>query len=132
MSGTILVVDDDPVFLGKTKQFLEANGFQVIEASSWETFMKAFYTGPATPDVVLFDINLGPGISGDKMLLVFKEARKRLSVAQKAKLVLFSSVPESELKTRAELCGADGYISKDLLTGKSGTGVLLQLKLFLL
>lgn len=132
MPGTILVVDDDPVFLDRTRQFLEQHGFQVIEASSWESFMKAFYGGLATPDIVLFDINLGAGISGDKMLLVFKEARKQLSVAQKAKLVLFSSVPESELKTRAELCGADGYISKDLLTAKSGSGFLLQLELFLL
>jgi DNA-binding response OmpR family regulator len=131
MPNTILVIDDDRVFLEKTQQFLEKNGFQVEVASSWVDFMNAYYGGPATPDIILFDINLGGSIPGDKMLLVFKEARKKIATAQKTKLVLFSSLPDAEIQTRAQLCGADGYIEKHLLTTQSGSAFLLKLRSFL-
>jgi DNA-binding response OmpR family regulator len=131
MANTILLIDDDRVFLERTQQLLERNGFQVLVASSWVDFMNAYYGGPATPDLILFDINLGASIPGDKMLLVFKEARKRLATAKNTKLVLFSSLPEAEIQTRAQLCGADGYIEKHLLTTQGGSAFMLKLKSFL-
>jgi len=131
MAQTILLIDDDAVYREAAQTFLEKNGYQVMVASSWLDFTKAFYGGPATPDVILFDVNLGPTVPGDRLLYIFKEGRKRLASAQKAKLVLLSGLGEEELKKRAEACGADGYIKKEGFTIKAGAEFLEKLRFFL-
>jgi DNA-binding response OmpR family regulator len=131
MPHTVLLIDDDRLFLEAAQRFLEQNGIQVSLATSWIDFTKAYYSGPATPDVILFDINLGPTVPGDRLLSVFKEGRKRLASAQKTKLVLLSSLPEAELESRARLCGADGYVKKEGFTVQGGKAFLEKLRSFL-
>ena len=100
-------------------------------ATSWTDFTKAYYGGPATPDIILFDVNLGPTVPGDKLLSVFREGKKRLASAQKTKLVLLSSLPEAELQKRARQCGADGYVKKEGFTVQGGKAFLDKLRSFL-
>ena len=128
MPHTVLLVDDDRVFLESAQRFLEQNGYQVSLATSWLDFTKAFYGGPATPDIVLFDINLGSSVPGDRLLYVFKQGRKNLASAQKTKLALLSCLPEAEIQKRAHLCGADGYIVKEGFTVHGGRAFLQSLK----
>jgi DNA-binding response OmpR family regulator len=131
MPQTVLLIDDDRLFLETARGFLERNGFQVQVATSWVDFTKGYYGGSATPDIILFDVNLGPTVPGDRLLYVFKEGRKNLASAKKTKLVLLSGLPEEELNSRARLCGADGYIRKESLTIKSGAAFLERLRSFL-
>lgn len=131
MQHTVLLIDDDRLFLEAAQRFLEQNGFQVSLATSWIDFTKAYYSGPATPDIILFDINLGATVPGDRLLSVFKEGKKRLASAQKTKLVLLSCLPEAELESRARLCGADGYVKKEGFTVQGGKAFLEKLRSFL-
>ena len=131
MPHTVLLIDDDRLFLEAAQRFLVQNGYQVALATSWLDFTKAFYGGPATPDIILFDINLGATVPGDRLLYVFREGRKRLASAQKTKLVLLSCLPEEEIRNRARLCGADGYIKKEGFTVQGGKAFLDDLRSFL-
>jgi DNA-binding response OmpR family regulator len=128
---TVLLIDDDRLFLKEAQRFLELNGFQVSIATSWLDFTTAFYANPTAPDIVFFDINLGSTVPGDRLLYVFKEGRKSLPSAQKTKLALLSGLPERELQDRARLCGADGYIKKEGFAGPSGRAFLQKLQLLL-
>ena len=125
---TVLLIDDDRLFLEAAQRFLEQNGYQVALAKSWLDFTKAYYSGPATPDIILFDINLGATVPGDRLLYVFKEGRKRLASAQRTKLVLLSCLPEDEIRNRAHLCGADGYIRKEGFGVEGGKAFLQRLR----
>jgi len=131
MPHTVLLIDDDRLFLEVAQRFLVQNGYQVALATSWLDFTKAYYGGPATPDIILFDINLGATVPGDRLLYVFREGRKRLASAQKTKLVLLSCLPEDEIRNRARLCGADGYIKKEGFTVQGGKAFLDDLRSFL-
>jgi CheY-like chemotaxis protein len=131
MAHTILLIDDDRVFQEKVKQVLERNGIQVVLASSWVDFTKAYYGAPSKPEVILFDVDLGSTLSGDKLLAAFNKDRETLGSARDTKLVLFSGLPAEELEARARQCGADGVIRKDSLTAKSGLSFLAQLRKYL-
>lgn len=131
MPQTVMVIDDNPAFLLRVRRFLEKHGYQVAVASSWLDFTKAYYDAPSTPDIVLFDVDLGASVPGDRLLYVFKEAKGKLASARHTKLVLLSALPEEELVKRASLCGADGYILKDSLSERSGAEFLARLRTFL-
>ena len=131
MPQTVLLIDDDRLFLEAAQRLLEQNGYQVSLATSWLDFTKAYYGGPATPDIILFDINLGATVPGDRLLYVFKEGKRRLASAQKTKLVLLSCLPEEEIRNRARLCGADGYIKKEGFNAQGSRMFLESLRSFL-
>ena len=131
MAYSVMVIDDDSFFREMIRDFLQHNGFTVEVASSWLDFGNAFYGSKKVPDVILFDVNLGDTMPGDKLLAVFKKGRKTLASAQRTKLVLLSGLPEAELEDRARSCGADGYIRKGTLSVSSGELFLAKLKRFL-
>ena len=131
MPRTVLVVDDDRSFREACRLRLEFEGFQVAEASSWVNFTKAFYSSHEPPDVVLLDINLGPTLSGDKMLSALKKGREHLTSKKKTKMILMSSLLEEEVAYRAKKCGADGYLLKDDMCERGAEPFLRKLKAFL-
>lgn len=131
MSHTVLLIDDDPFFQKVTKGFLEQSGLQVTVATSWLDFTNAYYSATAPPDIILFDINLGGSIPGDKLLAAFKKGRGTMASAKNTKLVLISARPEEELATKARESGADGYIVKESLYVASGEKLLAKLRSFL-
>ena len=67
----ILVVDDEPDFVGMIKLRLEASGYEVLTASDGKEALDILAGTP--PDAVLLDI-LMPGING---LSVLKQVRKK-------------------------------------------------------
>ena len=131
MPHTVLVVDDDRSFRHTCRMRLEFEGFKVAEASSWVDFTKAFYSSQESPDLVLLDINLGPTLSGDKMLSALKKGREHLTSKKKTKMILMSSLLEDEVADRAEKCGADGYLLKDDMCQRGAEPFLRKLKSFL-
>jgi PleD family two-component response regulator len=131
MPRRVLVVDDDRSFREACRLRLEFEGFQVEEASSWVNFTKAFYSTPEPPDLVLFDINLGPSLSGDKMVSALKKGREHLTTKKQTKMILMSSLHEDEVADRAQKCGADGYLLKDDMCQRAAEPFLRKLKSFL-
>ncbi len=61
--ATILVVEDDLITSMNERETLEEAGYSVITAKSGEEGVKAAQTAPP-PDLVIMDIDLGPGIDG--------------------------------------------------------------------
>lgn len=95
----ILVIDDSEVVLEAAAAALEEAGYEVLTS-----------TAPRAPDgaidFVLLDVQM-PDVFGDDVARYFRD---ELGVT--APIYLFSSVPEEELRERAEAAGATGYLCK--------------------
>jgi two-component system, NarL family, nitrate/nitrite response regulator NarL len=131
MPQTILIVDDHRGIRQSCRMLLELEGFLVTEATSWVSFNEVFFHGEKRPDLVLFDINLGTSVSGDKLVEVLKKGREQLASEDQCKLVLFSSLPEEDVAARSKKCGADGYIVKDALAKKGGAPFVEKVRSYL-
>ena len=131
MAHTVLLVDDDPFFQKLVPRVLRESGVKVVVAKSWLEFAGTYYRLPEPPDLILFDVNLGAAMSGDKLLKTFGRESHGEPGRRKTRLVLFSSIPESELADRSRRAGADGYISKQSLAPASGAPFLSQVRSFL-
>jgi CheY-like chemotaxis protein len=62
MGKTVLVVDDDPVFLKVTTMKLESEGYEVITASEGAVAIQAARKNK--PDILVLDLNLTCDVSG--------------------------------------------------------------------
>jgi DNA-binding response OmpR family regulator len=131
MPHTVLIVDDDRGFRQQCRLLLELEGFQVQEAASWASFNEVFFRGAKRPDLVLFDINLGPTISGDKIVDILKRGKAQEPAQSRCKLVLFSSLPEEDIAIRSHKCGADGYILKDSMAINAGAPFVREVRSYL-
>jgi CheY-like chemotaxis protein len=112
---TILLVEDEVFFQKAISDILTQNGFCIQVVSTWMDFTHTYFSMKNPPDMILFDINLGGTVGGDKLLSTFRKNQGFLGKELKTKLVLVSSLEEEELRNKAFLCGADGYISKSCL-----------------
>ncbi len=102
----ILVVEDDPVNQMILMDFLAANGYQTLAASSGPEGMERFDRD--TPDLCLVDIQL-PRKNG------FELVREMKTRASQTPVVLMSAVyNEPDQSTRTVQIGAlaDGYLTK--------------------
>lgn len=112
----VLVVDDSDVVLDVTRLKLEAAGFAVVTINS--AFGFSALLSSERPDVILIDLAM-PGISGDRLVQIARRrwsshppATAPASRSRGCPILLYSDRPAHELKTIAEKCGADGYVSK--------------------
>jgi DNA-binding response OmpR family regulator len=102
MAQSILVVDDEIKIVALIKGYLEASGFEVIQAFDGDEALAAFHR--ADPDCVVLDINM-PGMDG---LSVARELRKDSDVP-----LIFLTARADELDRVLGLeLGADDYITK--------------------
>lgn len=92
----IVIVDDSPVVLEATAAALEEAGYTVIQVLNPLTLPAVMRR--ERPDLVLLDVKM-PAVSGDVAI-------KILGAAGEGKVVLYSDLPEAELKVRAKACGA--------------------------
>lgn len=99
----ILVVDDEIEFLEMLRIRLEANGYDVITATSGEEALKKVNT--EKPDTVLLDV-LMPGIDGLDVLKKIRKADKNLPVYM---ITAFSNEERFKVANRF---GASGFIVK--------------------
>lgn len=102
MGSSILVVDDEIKLVGLIKSYLEASGFDVIQAFNGNEALMAFHR--TAPGCVVLDINM-PGMDG---LSVARELRRSSDVP-----IIFLSARADELDRILGLeLGADDYITK--------------------
>ena len=100
----ILVVDDCAVELQVTRLFLINAGFEVITRS--RPIGTAAEILRMKPDIVLLDVLMPGGLTGDKITKLIRES----GIA--TKIVLHSGKENNELRELSKECGADGYIKK--------------------
>lgn len=99
----ILIVDDSPVVLAAAAHALVAAGYEVDTRNSVE---EVGARGVDGFDLVLMDVQM-PELFGDDVAAVLRHER-----GVRARIFLFSTLAESELRTRAAEARIDGYIAK--------------------
>lgn len=113
--NVILYVEDDPNNRRLVQRILEADGFEMLEASSAEsTFALLEYS---RPDLILMDINL-PEVDGYSLTSKIRDLPGFRSVPI---IALTANVMRGDRERTLE-AGCDGYIQKpidvDLLPGQ--------------
>lgn len=105
----ILIADDHPVVLQAVKQILqeEFQASYIEEATDTGTLISKVMSGPW--DLVITDLVM-PGGGGFIALKKIKQACKNLPV------LIISTYPAEQYRSRVIEAGAEDFISKDLLT----------------
>lgn len=105
-NATILLVDDDPLYIELTTMMLKEEGYRVLAAadgrSGWEVFQSE------KPSIVLVDWNL-PEVSGINLLKSFKEDPANTKLPY---VIMVTAKSEMEFRIEGMEAGADDYITK--------------------
>ncbi len=101
---TILLVEDEAIIALAEKRMIEQHGFAVITATSGTRAIEALNANPGI-DLVLMDIDLGPGMPGT-------EAAEKILAEHEVPLVFLSSHTEPEVVEKTEGITSYGYIVK--------------------
>ncbi|NUP14006.1 MAG: response regulator [Polyangiaceae bacterium] len=98
-------MDDDPIALEATAEWLESAGFRVTRRSDVLGTTNEVYR--LAPNVVLLDVGL-PGLSGEVLAKLIQADDRLARVA----VILYSARPALEIETMSTRCGALGAIHK--------------------
>lgn len=102
---TILLVEDEALIALAERTTLERHGYRVVTASTGEQAVDVALTTPKI-DLVLMDINLGPGIDGTV-------AAEQILEERNLPLVFLSSHTDPEVVDKTERITSYGYIVKN-------------------
>ena len=107
MGERILVVEDDPHFLGILRDYLRFAGYEVVDAEDGLAGWEAFDASP--PDIVLSDVLL-PMMDGFELATRINEDPR----AENIPVILMSAVHKDAAVIRMDLkdCGAADYLVK--------------------
>lgn len=104
-SGTILVIDDEPVVRSVAKQSLERAGFDVVTASNGSEGIATFSSNRERIRLILLDLTM-PGLSGEESFQILRTIKPDVPV------VLSSGYEEQEVSRRFEGQGLEGFVQK--------------------
>ena len=102
---TILIAEDSDDLRGMLRQFLERNGYRVLEAVDGSEAVAAALG--ERPDLVLMDLGL-PGTDG---LSAVSEIREHIPASELPVLIV-SAYDRLEYRTEAISAGCSGYVTK--------------------
>lgn len=105
-NATILLVDDDPLYIELTTMMLKGEGYRVLAASNGESGLEIFRK--ENPDILLMDWNL-PELSGIDLLKSFKEHAPDSTPPY---IIMVTARNEVEYRIEGMEAGADDYITK--------------------
>jgi DNA-binding NarL/FixJ family response regulator len=107
----VLIVDDHDGFRSVARTLLDGDLLDVVgEAADGDTAVRAALE--FGPDIVLLDVHL-PGADG------FAVAELLTAIPRPPTVVLISSRPIADLRTRVSRSSAVGFLPKDELSGSS-------------
>jgi CheY-like chemotaxis protein len=104
-SGTVLVVDDEPMVLAFAEEGLKRLGYQVLTAADGWQACEVFGSHSGQIQIVLLDLVM-PGITGLETCRRLREMNANL------KVILTSGYTSTEIVRDARLAGALGFIGK--------------------
>ncbi len=119
---TILLVEDQAVIALAEKKTLESHGFKVLTAATGEKALEKVRSVPEI-DLVLMDIDLGPGMDGT-------EAAVRILAERDLPLIFLSSHSEKKIVDKTEGITSYGYIVKDSGEMVLGASIRMAFRLF--
>lgn len=102
---SVLILDDSEVVLEIARKFLQDAGFFVSTALTLDEFDR--HKATREPDIILLDVQM-PELAGDDL-----GRRLRSERGVTAPILLFSTLADEELRTRAAAAGLDGFVSKN-------------------
>jgi two-component system cell cycle sensor histidine kinase/response regulator CckA len=108
-SGTVLVVDDEPMVRDVAKAILQRLGLDVVLAGTGDEAVERYAADPDTIDLVLLDLTM-PGLSSAE---TFRQLRQ---IRPDAAVVLMSGYSEEEASGRFVGKGLAGFIEKPFST----------------
>jgi PAS domain S-box-containing protein len=104
-TGTILIVDDEPLVLSLARNALERSGYTVLVAESGMEAMEIMKQTGKTIEAVILDVTM-PGMNGE-------EAFKRLKLIRPdVPVILSTGHSETETATRFAGAGLTGFLQK--------------------
>jgi len=109
----VLIVDDHDGFRAAARSLLERDGFVVVAEAS-NGAMALVEAERMGPDVVLLDVHL-PDMDG------FEVSRRLARLPSPPVVVLTSSRPIADLRSRVKESPAAGFVAKDRLSGAALT-----------
>ncbi|HRY81050.1 MAG TPA: PAS domain S-box protein [Spirochaetia bacterium] len=118
----ILLVEDEALISAATSRTLQRFGFTVRTAPTGERAVEAVETDPDI-DLVLMDIDLGPGIDG-------AEAARRILRIRDLPLVFHSAHTEPEVVEKTEDITSYGYIVKNSGDTVLGASIRMAFRLW--
>ncbi|MFB6781785.1 response regulator transcription factor [Streptomyces sp. NPDC056352] len=98
----ILIVDDEPKIRMTVRGYLEADGFEVVEAQDGPSGLSAVVTGQ--PDLVVLDVMM-PGLDGFAVL-------RRIRATSKVPVILLTARAEEVDRVIGFTAGSDDYVTK--------------------
>jgi PAS domain S-box-containing protein len=104
-TGTVLVVDDEPLVLAFVEEGLKKLGYQVFRAVDGQQAYEVYSSHANQIDTVLLDMVM-PGTSG------LEVCRRLRGINPKLKVILSSGYSSGEVAREARLAGATGFIGK--------------------
>lgn len=104
MNKKILVIDDDIDILSIAEFLLKEAGFEPLLRQTGQT---ADEVSQLNPDLILLDVRIERYAKSGLDICKELKAHPQLS---RVPVILFSS--ENDLEALAQICGADGYITK--------------------
>ncbi|HXX22307.1 MAG TPA: response regulator [Terriglobia bacterium] len=104
-SGTVLVVDDEPMVLAFVEVGLKRLGYHVLTAADGRQACEVYSSRFREIDTVLLDLVM-PGITG------LEACRRLREINPHAKVILSSGYSSDEVLREARLAGALGFIGK--------------------
>jgi CheY-like chemotaxis protein len=108
-SGTVLVVDDEPMVRDVARAILSRLGLAVVVAGSGDEAVQLFGADPDRISLVLLDLTM-PGLSGAE---TFRQLR---AIRADATVVLMSGYSEAEASGRFVGRGLAGFLEKPFST----------------
>lgn len=102
----ILLVEDDFLVAMLEKKELEGKGYEVIHAATGEKAISIIAKDDSGIDLVLMDIDLGPGIDGT-------QAAQKILECRYIPIVFLSSHTDPEIVERTEKITSYGYVVKN-------------------
>ena len=104
-SGTVLVVDDEPMVLAFVQEGLKRLGYSVLTAADGRQACEVFASHSGQIKIVLLDLVM-PGITG------LETCRRLREINPDLRVILSSGYTSAEVVRDARLAGAIGFIGK--------------------
>jgi len=104
-SGTVLIIDDEPIVRVVAEQTLAAGGYRVLTAADGQEGLRKFTDHEDEVSLILLDMTM-PGMGGEEVFGLLKSVRGDVRV------LLSSGYDEQDVTRRFEGTGPAGFIQK--------------------
>jgi DNA-binding NarL/FixJ family response regulator len=104
----ILLVDDNPMFLGITSEFLRMQVELNVVGTARNGHEALSLASELQPDVILLDLNM-PGLSGLETISQLQKTNP------KAKIIALTMMNQEAYQPAVLAAGANGFVSKGLM-----------------